>query len=80
METIDETALRNQAPLPNQVDCRGWLEARRISYPRCQRTIAEGIPLFRVLGSVDLLHAFYEGNPGEQRESPTSQVKNDYFP
>jgi hypothetical protein len=43
METMDETALRNQAPLPNQRDCGGRLEARPISQPRCQRTVAEGI-------------------------------------
>src|SRR5262245_44757943 len=43
METIDETALRNQAPLPNHSDFGGRLEARPISQPRCQRTIAEGI-------------------------------------
>src|SRR5215475_1038835 len=41
METIAETALRNQAPLPNQSDCGGRLEARPISQPRCQRMIAE---------------------------------------
>jgi hypothetical protein len=29
--------------LPNQSDCGGRLEARPISQPRCQRTIAEGI-------------------------------------
>ena len=44
METIDETALRNQAPLPNQCDCGGRLEARPISQPRCQRMIAERTP------------------------------------
>jgi hypothetical protein len=43
METIDERALTNQAPLPNQIDCGGRLEARPISQPRCQRTAAEGI-------------------------------------
>src|SRR5215468_6021734 len=42
METIDERALTNQAPLPNQRDCGGRLEARPISQPRCQRMITEG--------------------------------------
>src|SRR5215475_14583534 len=42
METINERALTNQAPLPNQSDCGGRLEARPISQPRCQRTAAEG--------------------------------------
>ncbi len=42
METIDETAITNHAPLPNQRDCRGRLEARRISHSRCQRTATEG--------------------------------------
>ena len=46
METIDETALTNQAPLPNQSDFGGRLDARPISQPRCQRTIAEGIRSF----------------------------------
>jgi hypothetical protein len=44
METINETAIINQAPLPNQKDCGGRLEARPISQPRCQRMIAEGTP------------------------------------
>jgi len=43
METINETAITNQAPLPNQGDCGGRLEARPISQPRYQRTIAEDI-------------------------------------
>src|SRR5262245_47073735 len=43
---IDERALTNRAPLPNQSDCGGRLEARPISQPRCQRTAAEGIRLF----------------------------------
>jgi hypothetical protein len=39
MEPIDETAVTNQAQLPNQSDCGGRIEARPISQPRCQRTI-----------------------------------------
>src|SRR5262249_57635545 len=42
METIDERALTNQAPLPNQRECGGRLEAGPLSQPRCQRMIAEG--------------------------------------